>query len=151
MMTTEYKKFLPRGMQMNPVPTRPYWEGTKRHELMLPYCRKCAKAHWNPREQCPFCMSSNLEWIKASGNGRLWMYTVVYQPMMPVFNDDVPYVNAVIALDEGPHMVGILEDVNIDEMIDDSRHAEKINMPVEAVFKDVHPDWTLVHWRPRQV
>jgi len=92
-------------------------------------------------------MSSDIGWAKASGRGRIYMYTVVYQPAHPAFQDEVPYVNVVVELDEGVRMVGRMEDVNIEEYIDESRTVAKINTPVEAVYKDVTDEWTLVHWR----
>src|SRR5659263_119497 len=89
-----------------PVPehlgvTGPFWDGTKRHELMIPRCKQCDSLHFYPREQCPNCFSQDLEWVKVSGEARLHAFTVVHQPGHPGFNDDVPYVHAVIQLLEG--------------------------------------------------
>ncbi|HKZ50810.1 MAG TPA: Zn-ribbon domain-containing OB-fold protein [Dehalococcoidia bacterium] len=128
-----------------PVPehvavTRPFWEGAKRHELLLPRCKRCDKFHFYPREQCPNCFSQDLEWTKVSGKARLHAYTIVHQAADPSFNDDVPFVHAVVQLYEGPRMVTNI--VGIDP------HEVKIDMPLEVVFDDVTPQWTLVKFKP---
>ena len=50
-MTTEYNKPLPRPISVEL--TRPFWEGAKRHELMMPRCKTCDRFFFYPREECP--------------------------------------------------------------------------------------------------
>lgn len=137
-MTTEYKKPLPRPM--HPELTKPFWEAAKRHELVMPRCKTCDHFFFYPREECPRCLSTNLEWAKVSGRGRLYSYTVVRQPANPAFNDDVPYVYAVVQLEEGPRMVSAVVDCPLEEL--------RVDMPLVAVFDDVTPEWTLVKFKP---
>jgi uncharacterized OB-fold protein len=85
-------------------------------------------------------LSTNLEWVKVSGRGRLHSYTIVQQPANAAFRDDVPYVYAVIQLDEGPRLVS--------NMVQCEHDALQVDMPVEAVFDDVTPECTLVKFRP---
>jgi hypothetical protein len=85
-------------------------------------------------------LSTNLEWVKVSGRGRLHTYTIVHQPANPAFRDDVPYVYAVVQLDEGPRMVSNIVECPLDAL--------KVDMPLEAVFDDVTPEWTLVKFKP---
>jgi uncharacterized OB-fold protein len=85
-------------------------------------------------------LSTNLEWVKVSGRGRLHSYTIVQQPANAAFRDDVPYVYAVIQLDEGPRLVS--------NMVQCDHDALQVDMPVEAVFDDVTPECTLVKFRP---
>jgi uncharacterized OB-fold protein len=98
-MTQEYRKPLPNPFHEET--SQAFWEGTKRHELMMPRCRKCSHMFFYPREACPVCLSSDIEWQKVSGNGRLYSYTVIYQPANRQFNQDVPYIYAMVQLDEG--------------------------------------------------
>jgi uncharacterized OB-fold protein len=139
-MTTEqqYRKPLPNAA--NEELTKPYWEATKRHELVMQRCKRCSSYVWYPRELCTSCLGSDLEWVKMSGKGRLYSYTVIYQPASPVFRDDVPYVFAMIQLDEGPRMVANLIDVPLDQV--------QVEMPVQIVFDDVTPEVTLPKWKP---
>jgi uncharacterized OB-fold protein len=124
--------------------TKPFWDGTKRHELVIPHCDQCDKFFWHPQEVCPRCLSSRFSWQPVSGRGRVYGYTTIYQSANPAFANDGPYVYACIQLDEGARMVGNLVGVDVK----DWHSAEKVNTRVEAVFDDASPDWTFVRWRP---
>ena len=137
-MTTGYNKPLPRPV--SPELTKPFWEAAKRHELMMPRCRKCDHFFFYPREECPRCFSRDHEWAKVSGRGRLHSYTIVRQPANPAFRDDAPHVYAVVQLDEGPRMVTNMVQCEFDAL--------KVDMLVEAVYDDVTPEWTLVKFKP---
>lgn len=138
-MTTEYKKPVPVPALV--AHTKPFWEAAKRHELVLPRCKKCSRWHFYPRQECPFCLSSDLEFAPASGNGRVWSYTTVYQPVNPAFRDNAPYNYVVIELNEGVRMIG-----NVINWEGDPKDMP-VDVPVEAVFEDVTPEWTLIKWR----
>ena len=137
-MSTEYTKPLPRPL--SPELTRPFWEAAKRHELFMPRCTTCDHVFFYPRSECPRCLSANLEWVKVSGRARLHSFTVVQQPANAAFRDDVPYVYAVVQLDEGPRLVSNIVQCDIDAL--------RVDMPLEAVFDDVTPEWTLVKFKP---
>ena len=137
-MTTEYNKPLP--VSVNPELTAPFWEAARRGELVLPRCRTCSTVFFYPRELCPECLSSDLDWVTASGRGRVYSYTIVHQPAHPSFRADSPYVYAIVQLDEGVRMVSNIVDCPHDELA--------INMPVVADFDAVTPDTTLVKFRP---
>ena len=81
--------------------TAPFWEATKRHELVMQRCNKCSNWIFYPREQCPNCFSQDLKWEKVSGNGHVYAVTIVYQPAHPAFEPEVPYAYAIVQLDEG--------------------------------------------------
>ena len=137
-MTTGYNKPLPRPV--SPELSKPFWEAAKRHELVMPRCQKCDHFFFYPREECPRCFSRDHEWAKVSGRGRLHSYTIVRQPANPAFRDDAPHVYAVVQLDEGPRMVTNMVQCEFDAL--------KVDMPVEAVYDDVTPEWTLVKFKP---
>jgi uncharacterized protein len=137
-MVTEYTKPLPRPL--SPELTRPFWEAAKRHELVMPRCKMCAHLFFYPRSECPRCLSTNLEWVQVSGRARLHSFTVVQQPANAAFRDDVPYVYAVVQLDEGPRLVSNIVQCDIDAL--------RVDMPLEAIFDDVTPEWTLVKFKP---
>lgn len=125
-----------------PVPTpvtQPFWEGTRRHRLML---QRCDEGHvfFYPRSHCPRCLSNRLEWAEASGRGTLYSYTVARRPTSPDFEEDVPFVIAVVELDEGPRMTSRLVEVDLDRV--------EIGMRLEVVFDDVTEEVTLPYFRP---
>ena len=146
-MTTQYNKPLPRPY--NAEVSRPYWEAAKRHELVLQRCKPCGHWVWYPREICPFCLSQDLDWAPVSGKGRLYSYTIVYQPASRAFNEDVPYINCTIMLDEGVRINSMLVDHEpIGEVVPPVPADVVIDMPVEVVFDDVTPEWTLPKFKP---
>ena len=93
-----------------PVPTIdpdsvPYWEALEVERLLLKSCGGCGKAHFYPRELCPFCHSDDLSWIEANGHGVIYSFTICRRPAGPAFAKEVPYVVALIDLAEGPRMM----------------------------------------------
>ncbi|WP_459618809.1 Zn-ribbon domain-containing OB-fold protein [Bordetella sp. 2513F-2] len=42
---------------------------------------------------------------RASGLGRLYSYSVVHRAPSPAYAEDVPYTIAIVATDEGPHLM----------------------------------------------
>ena len=137
-MTTHYTK--PRPRPMNETLSKPFWEATKRHELVLPRCRTCSKIFFYPREQCPNCYSSDLDWTQVSGKGRLYTFTVVHQTAHPAFQPEAPHIYAIVQLNEGPRMPSNLIGCDIEDA--------RIDMAVEAVFDDASDDYTLVKFKP---
>ncbi len=130
---------------MKPVPevsdaTRKYWDGCKARELLLPKCRACGELFFFPNKFCPKCLSESIEWIKASGKGKVHTFSIVQRPPSGAFEADVPYVVAIIDLDEGPRMM-----TNI---VGTAPENVRVGMPVEVVFEDITEDVTLPKFRP---
>ena len=146
-MTSEYRKPLPRP-SLNPDVSRPFWEGTKKHELWVQYCTNCNKFVFFPREVCPYDLApiDKLVWTQVSGRGRVYSYTTVYQSSIPSFTEEAPYVHATIQLDEGARMTGNV--LVPKEELEENPGALAVGQRVQAVFEDVTPDWTLVKWQP---
>jgi uncharacterized OB-fold protein len=137
-MASDYTKPLPRPL--NPELTRPFWEAARRHELVMPRCTTCDHVFFYPREECPRCFSTALEWTPVSGRGRLHSFTIVYQPANAAFRDEAPHVYAVVQLDEGPRLVS--------NVVQCDPESVRVDMPLVAVFDDVTPEWTLVKFKP---
>ena len=125
---------------LNDAATALYWEAAARHELMLPRCDGCGLFFFPPRELCPGCWSGELSWQPMSGSGTVWTFTEVHVPFYDdTWAEDVPYVVAVIELDEGPRMlVNLVEPDMASLAIDDQ---------VEVVFEDRPEDVTLPRFR----
>jgi len=137
-MVTEYQKPLPNPLHRET--SRPFWEAARRHELSMQRCTACGRLVWYPRELCPFCLSSRLEWVTLSGRGRLHSYTVIHQPANPAFQGDVPYIYAIVELEEGPRIVS--------NLVECAPEQARIDMALEAVYDDVTAEVTLVKFRP---
>lgn len=83
--------------------TGPYWKAAAEERLLLPTCRECHRPHFPPRAWCPHCWATDPGWEEASGTGTVVTFSVVQQPPSPGFV--VPYVLAVVELDEGPRLM----------------------------------------------
>lgn len=57
--------------------TKPFWDGTKAGRLMLPRCPRCSFVIWYPRQFCPECGNTSVEWFEASGLGSIYSFTIV--------------------------------------------------------------------------
>ena len=58
-----------------------------------------------PTPVCAHCWSTEYEWVEACGRVKVITFTVVHQVPSQAFADDLPYVLAVIGLEEGPQMM----------------------------------------------
>jgi uncharacterized OB-fold protein len=131
---TEYQKPLPLPTQ----DTREYWEGCRRHELLIQRCRKCGVFRFYPRPMCPDCNSMEFEWAKAGGKGRVYSWTVAVRQFHPAF--EVPYVIAIVELEEGVRMTTNVINCKPEELF--------VGMPVKVVFEDVTEETTIPKFRP---
>jgi uncharacterized OB-fold protein len=131
MTSTTYDKPLPI---IDPG-TRPFWDAAREHRLSIPQCNACGKHHFYPRELCPHCHSDDLQWTDVSGQGEVYSYTIARKPAGPVFAADVPYIIAMIQLDEGPRMLTNLVVPDVE--------AVRIGDRVAVSFDDVTEEVTL--------
>jgi uncharacterized OB-fold protein len=91
-----------------PVPTRetrPFWTACAEGRLAYQRCGRCGKAMFPPGDVCRTCHARLLEWQAASGFGTVHSFTIVHRAPTKAFADDVPYVLALIDLEEGFRMM----------------------------------------------
>ncbi len=89
---------------LTPV-SAPYWEALEAGVLSFQRCATCSTAWSPPRDDCPKCLSNSWSWDRASGEGRVISWVRFRHAFHPALVDRVPYVVAVIELDEGPRLV----------------------------------------------
>ncbi len=108
--------------------TAPYFAGAARGELVIPRCEKCREYVWYPQEACPRD-GGPLAWEPVSGNGSLFTWAVVRRAFLPAFEDRVPFVTALVALDEDPavRLCTYVVDVEPDALVADT--------PVTVTFR----------------
>jgi uncharacterized protein len=116
-----------------PAPTvnadaAPYWNAARERRLLVRRCNDCGRMHFMPRHLCPACWSERLEWVQSSGTGTVHSFTVIRRAPLAAFAEQVPYVVALIELDEGPRMV-----TNI---VGEGALQAAIGDRVEVVFED---------------
>ncbi|MCB1747262.1 MAG: OB-fold domain-containing protein [Gammaproteobacteria bacterium] len=94
----------------------PFWAAIDAGELAVARCR-CGACYL--REQaCPACdaPASALRWVPAAGRATLLSHVVFDKAYHPYFADRLPYVVAVVALEEGPELVTNLVEVTAGDL-----------------------------------
>ncbi len=132
----EYRKPLPTVTPWS----APFWEGCRRGELLIQKCQTCGALNFYPKLYCAECLSSNLEWVKSAGRGKVYSYMVVYAFQPTEFTEDVPYVVAIIDLDEGVRMMS--------NIVGCDPETVRCDMRVEVVFERATDAFTLPKFRP---
>ena len=97
-----------RPLEPLPVPnadTSAFWEGCARGELRLQRCTACGAAQFPPRIVCAACHAEAPALEVASGRGRIASYTRVHRPPSSAFKAKLPYVVALVTLEEGPRIM----------------------------------------------
>lgn len=103
-----------------------YLDRCRQHELWLQHCPECEKTVFYPRALCPYCLQTKPEWRRVSGRGRLHSYTIINVSALPEFADAVPYVYALIELEEGVRMASNLVECQLEAL--------KVDMRVELTW-----------------
>jgi len=128
-------------LKPEPEPTReskPYWDGLNEGRLLLQRCAACGRVRHYPRPVCDACHSMEVEWSQASGRGRVHSWTVAHHAFNPAFKRELPYVLAIVDLEEGVRMNAQLRGVDA--------AALRIGLPVELRFERVREGLTLPYF-----
>ena len=108
--------------------TAEYFAGAARGELVVPRCVECDRWVWYPEAKCPAC-GGDLAWRPTSGRGSLFSWAVVQRPFLPSFAEMVPFVTALVALEEAP-------DVRIVTYVVDADPSDlRADLPLEVTFR----------------
>lgn len=120
---------------MNSLNSHQYWESLRAKGFCLPQCQACKEFHFYLRPACPSCGSAEIEPVVVSGHGQLYSFSVVYRAPSAAFEKDVPYVVAIVATDEGPHLMTRLVGVKPEDVVIGMRVSVKdwrtANLPAE--------------------
>jgi uncharacterized protein len=122
--------------------TKFFWDGVNAHELRIQKRPDGTLQHppvpalWQDKEL-------PTDYVVASGKGTVFSFVVHHAPKVP--GRTLPFVIALVELEEGVRMLGELR--NVDPA------AVEIGMPVRATYidfpdGDVGPAWTLYAWEP---
>ena len=117
----------------------PYWEAAREGRLDIPLCGDCGRHHFYPRAICPHCHSDNLKFDTVSGRGEVHTFTIARRPAGPAFADDVPYVVALIELEEGPRMMSRIQT--------DDPESVRIGARVEVTYVKAPDEITFPYFR----
>ena len=132
-----YNKTLPHPDTLD----QPYWDGLRRHQVLVQQCTECGTKQWYPREICKRCHSFNLGWEPVEPVGKVYSFSVQHHRTGSKFDEDLPYAVLVVEIDGAPdvHLTG--------RLVTDPAEAIEIGTPVVGEFLDVNPDITILNWR----
>jgi uncharacterized OB-fold protein len=137
--------------------TAEWWAGTKQHKYLVRQCKACGHKWFPPIfPACAKCASMDVGWFETGGKGTIYSYVVVVQPIVGAFIGTVPYVVAIIELDDCKEADGRVTRV-AGVMLNDEPEVA-IGMPCEVVYEEtndakiVMPRWkingpTAAGWR----
>ena len=83
----------------------PFWAGTLDGALLVQECSVCGHHQLYARSLCINCHSSALSWIESSGRGTVYSRTIIRQNPNRAFKHLIPFVVALVDLDEGPRLM----------------------------------------------
>ena len=107
--------------------TSPFWLGASKGKLCLQRCSTCSHVEFYPKKYCSHCLNDSLEWFESTGLGTIYTFTVIYRAPTKEFTEKVPYVVALIDVDEGARlMANILSPIE----------KVKIGARVEVIFEE---------------
>ena len=121
--------------------TRPFWDAAKEHRLIIQRCQDCSHFNHPPRQVCDVCHGGELAFEQVSGRGTIYSFSVMYQPNVAGFGDELPYLNILIELEEQPQLF------LVSHLPDSEREHVQIGRNVEVYFENVDVELTLPKFR----
>jgi uncharacterized OB-fold protein len=96
-----------------PVPAsdernRPFWEAASEGRLVLPRCAACGELMAPPVANCKACLVDRFDWVVASGRGSIYSFIEYQRSWLRDFDAHLPYVVAIVELEEGPRLITML-------------------------------------------
>ena len=134
----------PHLLRQPPSPTsesRPFWDACARHELQLQHCQACGRFWFPPSNRCQHCWSDDFSWEPVSGLAEVFSFTVYRRAYAPELADQLPYVVAVVELDEGPRL--------ITNIVGCAPEAVRVGLPVQVTFLNIAEGVALHAFAPR--
>jgi uncharacterized protein len=119
---------IPKPRTQDPL-DEAFWAYCSQRELRFQCCDDCGAWRFLPRYMCAQCGSPDYTWAEVCGRGAIYTWTVIHQAMHPAFAADVPYVAAVVELEEGVRLATRLVGCEPDDL--------RLGKPVRLVFRDL--------------
>jgi uncharacterized OB-fold protein len=118
-----------------PQPTpisAPFWQAAREGRLVVQRCEHCGHRQHYPRSLCTRCGGERLGWHECSGRGRVKTFTVIRRAVSAAYEPDVPYVVALVELEEGPTLMS--------NVVGPTAQAVRIGSPVRVRFDAWTPE-----------
>ena len=128
MTTPETKEPKPRPAPVPDPEAADFWSATLEGRLLVQRCTTCGHHQLYPRVHCTECRSA-CELVESSGKGTVYSRTVIRQNLSRSFRHLVPYVVALVDLDEGPRLMTNI----VNAVPDDVRIGDRVRVLFEPV------------------
>ena len=99
---------------MSEFTTKNYMDALAEGNIRGSKCNTCGSIHVPPRPICPNCGGINLEWKNVSQKGEIQAFTMIQVPLSNMVGRS-PYAVAVVKLNNGPSISGLVLDVEDSE------------------------------------
>ena len=104
----------------------------KRYRLQGSRCSKCGALFVTKRLICPECKGTDFEEIALSGRGKVYTYSAVKVPLLPVLKKG-HYGIGIIELEEGVKAEGQIVDIDPDDV--------KVGMEVDTTIRRAREEY----------
>jgi uncharacterized protein len=84
----------------------PFWTAAGEGRLVIQQCESCGELRWPPLSGCPECLSRATSWVEVPPTGTIWSQVTYHRAFQAELKADIPYTVAMVALDDGPYLVG---------------------------------------------
>jgi|SRR5271163_3195988 len=127
--------------------TAEWWAATRQHKYLVRQCNKCGHKWFPPTiPACGKCASMDIGWFETAGKGVVYSYVVVTQPILGAFVGTVPYLVAVIELNDCHEADGRVTRV-AGVMLNDEPDVS-IGLPCEVVYEETNdPKIVVPRWK----
>ncbi len=118
--------------QSKPLPpvdaqSRAYWAACNEGQLLVQRCEACNHVQHYHRVLCSHCGHDKLTDVPACGAGSVRSFTIIRRAVSAAFEEDVPYVVALIELQEGPTVMSNVVNTPLEQIA--------IGKPVQLTFE----------------
>ncbi len=87
----------------------PFWEGLRRHVVIVQACGACGRHRFGRLPSCPYCAAVGGADVEVPGMGTIYSFVRVHRAMTDDMAGEVPYAVATVDLDGGARMLGRVE------------------------------------------
>lgn len=114
-----------------------FWQGAAQEQLLIQRCRACGSHQHYARPFCLKCRSTEVEMTRASGRGTIYSFTVIHRG--PYEDIPLPYIVALVRLEEGPVMLS--------HIVGSDASRVKCDLPVSVCYQPLREGVTLPVFR----
>jgi uncharacterized OB-fold protein len=126
---------VPRTLPIRDRVSQPFWDGLESGKLLIQRCKSTGKYQWYPRAHSIHDLNGELEWVESRGTGIIHSFSI---PRQTRVDRDLPYVYAIVEIDEGVRMTANIINTPIKRI--------RVGLRVKAAFEKIKGGLTLLQF-----